>query len=184
MGKMTFKKWLLLAAGIYIFSLIVGLLLPIDMLFEGIASESEELAQLFADMSPGAVFSFLLFRNSSVLLLTFIFAPGFLMAPLLALVVNGGYLGLVASVVIQEESLGFLLAGVLPHGILEIPAFLIAQAAAMSFGLAALLALFKKEARSQLLPSLRKNFRYLTIALLLLLPAAAIETFITPLLID
>jgi stage II sporulation protein M len=106
------------------------------------------------------------------------------MAPLLALVVNGGYLGLVASVVIQEESLGFLLAGVLPHGILEIPAFLIAQAAAMSFGLAALLAIFKKEARSQLLHSLRKNFRYLTIALLLLLPAAAIETFITPLLID
>jgi len=181
---MTFKKWLLLATGIFFVSMIVGLLLPIDTLFEGITSESEELAQLLDDMSPGAVFFFILFRNSSVLLLTFVFAPGFLMAPLLALSFNGGYLGLVASLVVQEESLGFLLAGLLPHGILEIPAFLIAQAAAMSFGLAALVAIFKKEARPRLLPNLKKNFRYLTIALLLLLPAAAIETFITPLLID
>jgi stage II sporulation protein M len=174
MGKMTFKKWLLLAAGIFFVSIIVGLMLPTDMLPERMAE----------DMSPGAVFFHFLYINSSVLLFSFVFAPGFLMAPLLALVVNGGYLGLVASVVIQEESLGFLLAGVLPHGILEIPAFLIAQAAAMSFGLAALVAIFKKEARPRLMPSLRKNFRYLTIALLLLLPAAAIETFITPLLID
>ena len=166
MGNMTFKKWLLLAAGIYIFSLIVGLLLPIDTLPEGMTTDFDELAQLLDDMSPGAVFFFILFRNSSVLLLSFVFAPGFLAAPLLALAVNGGVLGLVASLVVQEESLGFRLAGVLPHGIREIPAIL------------------KKEARPKLLPSLRKNFRYLTIALLLLLPAAAIETFITPLLID
>jgi len=184
MGKMTFKKWLLLATGIFVASMIVGLLLPIDTLPEGMNTDFDELAQLLDDMSPGAVLFFILFRNSSVLLLSFVFAPGFLMAPLLALAVNGGVLGLVASLVVQEESLGFLLAGLLPHGILEIPAFLIAEAAAMSFGLAALLAIFKKEARPRLMPNLRKNFRYLTIALLLLLPAAAIETFITPLLID
>jgi len=184
MGNMTFKKWLLLATGIFVASMIVGLLLPIDTFPEGMNTDFDELAQLLDDMSPGAVFFFILFRNSSVLLLSFVFAPGFLMAPFLALAVNGGVLGLVVSLVVQEESLGFLLAGLLPHGILEIPAFLIAEAAAMSFGLAALVAIFKKEARPRLMPNLRKNFRYLTIALLLLLPAAAIETFITPLLID
>jgi stage II sporulation protein M len=181
---MTFKKWLILATGIFFASMIVGILLPIDIMPEGISTDFDELAQLIEDMSPAAIFFFILFRNSSVLLLSFVFAPGFIVAPLLALAVNGTVLGVVAATVIQEESLGFLLAGVLPHGILEIPAFLIAEAAAMSFGLAALLALFKKEARPQLIPSLKRNFRYLTIALLLLLPAAAIETFITPLLID
>jgi stage II sporulation protein M len=181
---MTFKKWLILATGIFFASMIVGILLPIDIMPEGISTDFDELAQLIEDMSPAAIFFFILFRNSSVLLLSFVFAPGFIVAPLLALAVNGTVLGVVAATVIQEESLGFLLAGVLPHGILEIPAFLIAEAAAMSFGLTALLALFKKEARSKLIPSLKRNFRYLTIALLLLLPAAAIETFITPLLID
>jgi len=57
------------------------------------------------------------------------------------------------------------------------------QAAALSFGSLAILALFKRERRSQLLPGLRRNLRYLMIACALLLPAAIIETYITPLLI-
>jgi stage II sporulation protein M len=71
----------------------------------------------------------------------------------------------------------------LPHGIFELPALIIGEAAAFSFGTAAILALFKKERRNLLLPNLKQNLIYLLIAFALLLPAAIIETFVTPLLL-
>ena len=85
--------------------------------------------------------------------------------------------------VIQEESLGYLLAGLLPHGIFELPAFILGEAAALSFGTMAIVALFRKEGRNLLLPNLKQNSRYLMIALALLLPAAIIEAYVTPLLL-
>jgi uncharacterized membrane protein SpoIIM required for sporulation len=44
-----------------------------------------------------------------------------------------------------------------------------------------MLALFGKERRELVLPNLRKNLRYLLVAIALLLPAAIIETYVTPL---
>jgi stage II sporulation protein M len=76
------------------------------------------------------------------------------------------------------------LAGILPHGIFEIPALILGQAAALSFGAMAITAIFSKEKRERLLPNLRKNLKYLAIALSLLIPAAVIETYITPLLLS
>jgi stage II sporulation protein M len=104
--------------------------------------------------------------------------------PILALTVNGWLLAVVGAEIVRAESLGFLLAGILPHGILEIPALIIAQAAAMSFGATVVAAVFKKERRSQIPPSFKQNLRWLGLALFLLLPAAIIETFVTPLLLD
>ena len=92
-------------------------------------------------------------------------------------------LGFVSSIVINEESVGFLLAGLLPHGIFEIPALIMGEAAALSFGTMAIVALFRKRSWKLLIPSLKRNLRYLVIAFALLVPAAIIETYITPLLI-
>ena len=103
--------------------------------------------------------------------------------PVIALVLNGGIIGFISAMVAEQESVGFVLAGLLPHGIFEIPALIIGQAAALRFGTMALLSLFQKNSRRLFLPNLRQNFRYLLIALALLLPAAIIETYITPLLI-
>ena len=101
----------------------------------------------------------------------------------MALTVNGWLLGFISVMVSQEKSVGFVLAGLLPHGIFELPALILGEAAALSFGAVVILALFKKERRSLLLPSLKQNLKYLMIALALLLPAAIIETYVTPLLL-
>jgi len=103
--------------------------------------------------------------------------------PILTLAVNGWLVALVSTIVVEEESLGFVLAGLLPHGIIELPALFIGEAAALSFGAMAVIALFKKEKRNLLLPSLKQNLKYLSIALALFLPAAIIETYVTPLLV-
>ena len=83
--------------------------------------------------------------------------------------------------VVEEESLGVLLSGLLPHGVFELPAIIIGIAASLSFGAAAMEAVVNREKRAQLLPSLKQNSKYLLLALALLVPAAIMETFVTPL---
>jgi stage II sporulation protein M len=99
----------------------------------------------------------------------------------MALIVNGWIIAIVSTIAIEEESLGFILAALLPHGIIEIPALILGEAAALSFGAMVTISLFNKEKRKLVMPNLKQNLRYLLIAIGLLLPAAIIETYITPL---
>lgn len=182
---MSFKWWILVASCLFGIGLGLGLATPAST--SGLISEDlialEELVNYLATLPQFAVFVIILIKNSAALLLSFIFSPVLCLMPVIALVLNGGILGFIAALVAEQESVGFVLAGLLPHGIFEIPALIIGQAAALRFGTMALLSLFQKNSRRLFLPNLKQNFRYLLIALALLLPAAIIETYITPLLI-
>jgi stage II sporulation protein M len=181
---MNYKWWILVALLIFGIGIALGLATPTT----GTGPISEEIAALEKLSSMVAPFKvstviFIFMKNVLALLLSFALSPILCLMPVLTLSVNGWILALVSSAIIEEKSLGFLLAGVLPHGIIEIPALFIGEAAALSFGVAVMVALFKKEKRSLLSSSLKQNSRYLFIALALLLPAAIIETYITPLLV-
>ncbi len=182
---MSYKRWILVAISLFGIGLVFGLATPtsiISLISEDIAA-LKEFAGLLASLPLALVVVIIFMKNASALLLSFTLSPIFCLVPILTLTVNGWLIAFVSTVVIKEESLGFLLAGLLPHGIFELPAFILGEAAALSFGTMAMLAIFKKEKRSLLLPSLRQNLRYLIVALALLLPAAIIETYITPLLL-
>ncbi len=180
---MSYKRWLFVTIFLFGIGLALGLATPVGI--PGILSEDiaafEELADFLAPLPQVSVFFFIFTKNVSAVLISFAFSPVFCLVPVIALIFNGGLLGLVSALVIQEKSLGYLLAGLLPHGIFELPAFIMGEAVALSFGTAVTLALFKKERRKLLLPNLRQNLRYLVVALTLFLPAAIIETYITPL---
>ena len=182
---MSYKWWLITAVCLFVMGMALGLTVPggTDSTFF-----SEELAafeQLASILTPFtvtmAVFVFL--KNILVLLLSFMFSPLLCLLPAGALLLNGGLLSFVSAIIIQEKSLGYLVAGVLPHGIFEIPALIIGEAAALSFGFAVITALISKDSRRLLFPKLRQNLRYLVIACALLAPAAIIETYATPLLL-
>lgn len=179
---MSYKKWLIIAILLFGSSLVAGLLTPADA--AGFAAEDiaalGELAGFLATLPQIAVFAIIFIKNASALLLSFAFSPLLCLVPVLALTMNGWLIGFISAIVVREVSLGYLLAGILPHGILELPALIIGEAAALSFGSMVILALFKKERRSLLLPGLRRNLRYLLLALALLLPAAIIEAYLTP----
>ena len=143
----------------------------------------EELVNFLATLPQFAIFAIIFVKNALALVLSFVLSPILCLMPVLSLLLNGGVLGFVSIVVAEQESVGFVLAGLLPHGIFELPALIIGQAAALSFGTTAMLALFQKSKRSLLLPNLKQNLKYVLIAFALLLPAAIIETYITPLLL-
>ena len=182
---MSYKRWIIIATALFGVGLVSGLAAPasmLNLLSEEIAA-LEELAALLAPLPQFIVFVIILIKNVSVLLFSFIFSPILCLVPILSLTLNGWLLASVSSIIVQEKSLGFVLAGLLPHGIIELPALILGEAAALSFGTVAIIALFRKEKREQLLPNLKKNLRRLLIALALFLPAAIIETYVTPLLL-
>ena len=179
---MNYKRWIFIAIFLFGVGVARGLATPADnsLPSEYITAFEEQFSGILALPKP-LIALFIFLKNTSALLISFALSPIFCLVPALALIINGWMIAFVSTLVIQEESLGFLLAGLLPHGVFELPALILAQAAALSFGAMVVLALFKKERRNLLLPSLKQNLRYLAVALALLLPAAIIETYITPL---
>jgi stage II sporulation protein M len=182
---MNYKRWILVTIALFVIGLVLGLLVPVGntgLLSEDITTFGE-LGNFFFSLPRPLTAMAIFAKNALALLLSFALSPILCLAPIVALIANGWLLTFVSATLIEEESLGFVLAGLLPHGIIELPAFILGEAAALSFGAMAMLAMFQSERRGQLLPSLKQNFRYLMIAFALLVPAAIIETFITPLLL-
>lgn len=179
---MSFKWWLLTAISLFVIGLVFGLAtynrVP-GLLAEETASLNQLTDMLMALPKP-LLFIAIFLKNLLAVLFSIILSPFFLLVPILTLLLNGWLVGLVSMAVVQENSVGLLLAGLLPHGIFELAALFIGEAIAFSFGAAVILALLKGNG-SQLRLNLRQNFKFLTPAVVLLLVAAIIETYLTPL---
>ena len=184
MSGLRYRWWIIIAIALFGIGIAFGLADPLNLasLFSDELISLEELGGILAPFTFN-MFIFIFLKNVVTLLFSFAFGPIFCIVPAATLLLNGWIVGLVSTVVTEQKSLGFVLAGLLPHGVIELPALFIGEAAALSFGIMAIIALFKKEKRELFLPSLKQNLRYLTLAVALMLPAAAIETFLTPLLV-
>lgn len=183
---MSYKWWLGIAAGLFGIGLGIGAVFALRApatMTDFLSEELALLSKLSASLGPFKVSTaiFIFIKNASAILLSFILSPILCLLPILTLTLNGLLLSFVAAVIIQQKSFVLVLVGVLPHGIFEIPALIIGEAAALSFGIMAMTALLSPKERKLLLPNLKRNLRYLVVALILLVPAAIIETFVTPL---
>ena len=182
---MNYRIWLFIAIALFITSAVFGWLMPdsVAQVLAGDIAALEELGGMLSSLSPVLMAIIILAKNIISLLVSFILSPILCLTPLAALIVNGWLLGWLSATVLETQPIGFLLAGLLPHGIIELPAFIIGEAAAMSSGSLLIISVFNKGSRSSLWPNLILNLKYLAIALALLVPAALIEAFITPLLL-
>lgn len=180
---MSYKRWIFIAISLFgiglAFGLTFGLAMPggvADFLAEDLAA----LEQLSALLSPfqvsTAVFIFL--KNASALLLSFIFSPILCLLPILALMVNGWLLAFISVIVVEEESLGFVLAGLLPHGIFELPALIIGLAAALSFGAMTIVLVLKKESRTVLVSTIKKDVGHVLLAVALFFTIGIFHTIL------
>jgi len=179
---MSYKWWIFVAIGLFGVGIASGLATPLstaELFSEDLAVIRELAAILEPFQITTAIFIFL--KNVSALLISFMFSPILCLVPILALTVNGWLISFISVAVFQEKSLGLLLAGLLPHGIFELPALIMGEAAALSSGALIIVALVSKKKKDLLLPGLKQNLRYLLVACVLLLPAAIIETYVTPL---
>ena len=184
LAGVNYRRWLIAAVLLFITGLVLGAVASPSLSSIYDTEYLEELAEMLSPLSAPALMFAILFNNMIALSISFALSPIFLIMPMLSLVTNGWVLSAVGAEIIQQESLGYFMAGIMPHGIFEIPALIIAQAAALSFGAMVVSALFVKEKRPLVIPSLKQNLKYMGIAVLLMIPAAIIEAFITPLLLS
>lgn len=98
--------------------------------------------------------------------------------PAIIMLVNGA--GVSALVVYFEATTGipavFSVAAMLPHGVLEVPAVILAASTGIDFGVSTWLKIFKKIPMEEYLKRLKQQALILSLVLILLVMAAAIET--------
>ncbi|MCS7121306.1 MAG: stage II sporulation protein M [Archaeoglobaceae archaeon] len=119
-------------------------------------------------------------NNSFKSFLALILGSFFGIFPITFVITNGYILGAVIALK-KDIGLSKILLAILPHGIIEIPAVLIASSYGVFLGYRFFLRIFRKQAfKPHLVRALKVYFK---IVLPMLLVAALIEAFITPVLI-
>jgi stage II sporulation protein M len=141
--------------------------------------------EIFADVGEGGglmLFIKIFLNNLEACVLLFLGGASLGLVTLLIISLNGMVIGGVIGIVGTERGLPFMAAAIIPHGIFEIPAFIIAGA----LGLSLAHALWDEFKGSGDVASAGVNLArtFLRIVLPLVLIAAAIEVFVTPLVIS
>ena len=143
-------------------------------------------ADIPAPVRPGAGAE-IMFRNISIALVSFV--VGVLLAYLTLLIIftNGYLLGYISAlyiytgVLMDKTELGwYFVAGVAPHGVLEIPAILLAATAGLAVG-ASWMFPGRRTRKAALAETTREVLLLVGASALLLVVAGLIEAFITPL---
>lgn len=142
-----------------------------------------EMLKWILDQPPILIMMIIFLKNLLASATAMLLGLGLGLIPLLVVTSNGFLLGIVGYAAVQKAGGLFLLAGILPHGIIELPVVLVSIA--IGFRLGYLLALTLAKEKADLSGEIRMAIHFLWryVAPLLFL-AAAIETFITPIAIS
>src|SRR5208283_4453527 len=157
------RVWLALAAGIYFIGIVFGLTVHSSWLNNQVQSLVNSAKQV-QGLSSSGIFFFILRNNLTAMIYSFLFGPVLLIFPIFAMFENGAILSLVGLDVTQNHSILVFFAGILPHGIIEIPAFIIGAAASMPFSFALIRGIFSAAHRPDIGPSFSRNLIRLGIA--------------------
>lgn len=175
-------KYILIMTCIFAVSLIIGLTVSLKDL-----SLSENYLEILKNsfgwiktLSPLSIMLVIFLNNAVKSLFSIVLGAGFGLIPILFIAGNGLVLGLIAAQVSKEQGIVFVLAALLPHGIIEVPMVLISAGLGLRLGYFVYLSLCgqKNDLKYELVESLSA---YVRIIMPLLFIAAVIETFVTPL---
>ncbi|MDD4579871.1 MAG: stage II sporulation protein M [Methanothrix sp.] len=142
-----------------------------------------DMLRWILDQPPVIIMLIIFAKNLFTSAMAMFLGLGLGIIPLVVVSSNGFLLGIVGYDAVEKAGISFLLAGILPHGIIELPVVLVSIA--IGFRLGYLLALTLAREKVSLSGEIKTAFHVLVcwVAPLLFL-AAAIETFITPIAIS
>ena len=142
-----------------------------------------EMLKWILDQPPILIMMIIFLKNLLASAMAMLLGLGLGLIPLMVVTSNGFLLGIVGYAAVQKVGILFLAAGILPHGIIELPVVLISIA--IGFRLGYLLAMTLAKENVDLSGETRMAIHFLVrIVAPLLFLAAAIETFITPIAIS
>ena len=177
-------KYVLIATGIFIVSLIAGLIISIKNpdLSENYLDMFKQSLGWIKTLNPLFIMPLIFLNNALKSFLALILGIGFGVIPFLFLAGNGVILGILADLISRQQGVLFVIAATLPHGIIEVPVILIS--AGIGFRLGHVMYLSITGMRTDIRQELNQGVGfYIRRIVPLLFIAAAIETFITPLIV-
>ncbi len=179
---LSIKSYILVSSIVFLAGIILGYLLSyffpndVQVVVDHLKKAFEPLAQ----WHPIHKFIFVFLNNVSTCFLVILLGIVFGIVPIFSCLLNGEILGVLAYLYPQN-----FLIKVLPHGIIEIPAFILAVACGIKIGKLALVKILKRKKsinfRLEFTLTIRVLMKIIVPALII---AAAIEIFITPYLVD
>ena len=142
-----------------------------------------EMLKWILDQPPILIMIIIFLKNLLASAMAMLLGLGLGLIPLMVVTSNGFLLGIVGYAAVQKAGFLFLAAGILPHGIIELPVVLVSIAIGFRLGylLALTLAKEKVDISGETKMAIHFLWRWVTPLLFL---AAAIETFITPIAIS
>ncbi|MBI4294721.1 MAG: stage II sporulation protein M [Chloroflexi bacterium] len=141
-----------------------------------------EAVEPIAAVHPLWLLVIILLNNSLKALAVILFGVLLALPPLFFLVLNGLTIGMVVSVLKTSAGYGVVIAGLAPHGVIEVPLIVLASGIGIKVGLESLAWLkgARSKVKSQLASGLKTYVKWVLPGLTL---AATIEVFITPLVV-
>lgn len=166
----------LIFAAFYAIGYIAVMTVP-DMGNTVVSNFRQEVSPL-KELSPVGLMLGIFANNALKCLLVMVLGLAFGIAPVLFIVANGLILGIVVGVTMRSTSLLYVLVGVVPHGVIELPMVFISAAIGLKLGVDVLKALLGKKENvvDKLVESL---LVYIVWIFPLLFLAAFVETFVT-----
>lgn len=165
-----------------VLSLILGLAAPelCRTMLQRFARQVQDMGIQHEDGSFSALMLFFNNIRASFWSILYGFIP-FLYLPALSLGINGSLLGLFAAYYIRQDlSLRYYLAGVVPHGIFELPALILALALGL-YLCRCITDYVRRNTKGTVLPALKQILRaFLLRVLPLLMAASVMEAYVTP----
>jgi stage II sporulation protein M len=138
-----------------------------------------EMLKWIMDQPPVMIMIIIFLKNFMACIMSVLLGLGLGILPLLVVVTNGFMLGVVSYNVLQKAGPLYLMAGILPHGIIELPVVLVSIAVGFRLGYLVALSIFGEKA--DIVKETKVAIHLLIYRIMpLLLLAAFIETFITP----
>ncbi len=179
------KPYILFAGAIFTVAVFVGYFAAQNFP-EEVARILEEIKKELGPLEGATNFELFLIifeQNVFALLLSITLGIFLGIIPCFSVFTNGLVLGIIAFEMLSKYSWEILLAGILPHGIIEIPVLIVSSAIGIKIGKTVLWKIFKRQG------SVKKEFKqalkfFFYVLLPLLFSAALIEAFITTVLLS
>ena len=185
----THRNWVLLASFVFFGALAAAKIATYQYhqemieLFTPFFAQLEGLGETVFDPERPLRGAWFLLRNNLTASLTMMLTGPLIVLPFFGLLLNGGGIGVLAAMLFIDGVITpftFYVRGILPHGLFEVPALLLAGA----IGLRTSAQLLRPPAGTTRLPALRDNYihalRATPVLVVLLIIAALVEVFITP----
>ncbi len=148
----------------------------------------EVLGEGFFEMHGASLVFFIFFNNVIKTFLAMFLGVIFALIPVFFIFFNGYVLGLMAPLFIQSHGFYLFLVGILPHGVIEIPAVILGAATGLFLGIQAYYRFFGNKEKKHFINLKREVQKssafFIFVVLPLLFLAALIEGLITPILLD